>query len=200
MFVPPNFSSPSYANALQSRKRRITVSCHSLYTCIHIYKIKTSDLHRRSYVKNYFREKKTEPAIVYNTLRVCICIHFFQKMFRESPHPSPTPTCEGKFPHAPLPRLCADIGLHPCSKRWTCFWIPHWQCNVLLFCLGGGGGGGNLLNFGWVTKYGGWFVPFRYFVLSLRNNDNLRLFPFVFSPRNNEITTKLRKMTKWMRR
>ena len=56
-FVSPNFSAPSYANALQSRKRRITVSYHPLYTCIHIYEWKTSDLHRRFNVKNYFREK-----------------------------------------------------------------------------------------------------------------------------------------------
>ena len=46
-FVSPNFSAPSYANAIQSRKRRITVSCHPLYTCIHIYEWKTSDLHQR---------------------------------------------------------------------------------------------------------------------------------------------------------
>ena len=141
-FVPPKFSSPSYANVLQSCKRRITVSCHPLYTCIHTciwmenFRFTSALLCK----KTYFREKKTEPAIVYNTLIVYICIHFFFKKC-SGKAPTPTPTCEGKFPHAPLPRLCADIGLHPCRKRWTCFWIPHWQCNVfyIFFFFGGGG-------------------------------------------------------------
>ena len=34
--------------------------------------------------------------------------------------------------------------------------------------------------------YGGWFVPFFYFLLALRNNDHLRLFAFVSSQRNKD--------------
>ena len=39
------------------------------------------------------------------------------------------------------------------------------------------------------AKYGIWFLPFRYFVMMLRNNYNLRLFVFVFWPGHNTITT-----------
>ena len=44
--------------------------------------------------------------------------------------------------------------------------------------------------------HGGWFVPFGYFILSLRKNDNLGLFAFVFSPQNNDKTTWNNKINK----
>ena len=124
----PIFSAPRYATALQSCKRRITVSFHPLYTCMHIYKWKTSDLHRRSYVKKYFRENKRNPQSYIILLECTFASIFSPQNVSGKPHLSPTRTCEGKFPHTPLPPLCAKIGLHPCSKRWTSFWIPHWQC------------------------------------------------------------------------
>ena len=44
--------------------------------------------------------------------------------------------------------------------------------------------------------HGGWFVPFGYFILSLRKNDNLGLFAFIFSPQNNDKTTWNNKINK----
>ena len=114
--------------------------CHSLYTCIHIYEWKTSDLHRRSYVKNYFREKKTEPAIVFNTLRVCICIHFFKK-------------CSGKAP-TPPPPLLARANSRTHHYRAFALILVYTPAvngglasgsrtdNAMFFCFFFGGGGG----------------------------------------------------------
>ena len=39
-------------------------------------------------------------------------------------------------------------------------------------------------------------MPFGYFILSLRNNDNLGLFAFVFSPGNKDKTTRNSKINK----
>ena len=39
-------------------------------------------------------------------------------------------------------------------------------------------------------------MSFRYFVLSLQNTDNLRLCVFVFSPRNNDKTTRNNEINK----
>ena len=133
-------------------------------------------------------------------------------MFQESPHPSsPTPTFEGNFPHAPLglPRLCVEIYLHPCNKRWTSFWIPHWQCNVFCFCF--------LVFFFFfflvfdnftLSELQSMVSDLRHFVISFCRCEimiifvfshssfrreittKLRVFPFVFSPRNNNKTSR----------
>ena len=143
MCPPPNFSSPSYANALQSRKTRIIVSCHPLYTCIHIYiwmenfRFTSTLLCKK---KTIFGKRKRNPQSYIILFECTFASIFIKKCSGKAPtQPPPTPTRKGKFTHAPLPRLCADIGLHPCSKRWTSFWILHWQCNVFCFFFWGGG-------------------------------------------------------------
>ena len=52
------------------------------------------------------------------------------------------------------------------------------------------------------VEYGGWFVPFRLFVISWRRwkNEAENTQFIVFSPRNNKITTKLCEITTSMRR
>ena len=83
-------------------------------------------------------------------------------MFRESPHPSPTPTCEiqCKFPHASLPPLCglASGSLTDNAIFFSFFFFFFW-------------GGGAIL-----SELQSMVADLCHFVLSLRNNDNLRLF------------------------
>ena len=102
--------------------------------------------------KKKFGKSKRNPQS-YIILLECTFASIFPQNVPGKPPPLPTPTYVNS-----LPPLCAEIGLHLCSKRWTSFWIPHWQCNFFsvffFFAI--------LLRFEWVTKYDGWFVSFRF--------------------------------------
>ena len=152
---PPIFSAPSYATALQSCKRRLTVSCHPLYTCIHIYEWKTSDLHRRSYEKKYFGKSKRNPQS-YIILLECTFASIFPQNVSGKPPPLPNPTYVNSRTH-PYRRFALRLVYTPAvngglvSGSLTDNAIFF---SFFFFAI--------LLRFEWVTKYGGWFVSFRF--------------------------------------